>query len=194
MSIQIDRTLRAWIVLADCEKAADQLDRAVEPDQWRVPYVACMALLRTVGHVLKNVDARRDKNYETVIREFLDFTESDKKRFSIFWEFIKKERDIILKEYSFASEGFLDLPIIECTDEESRDLEVTGVFTTDTLLIDSDLGHPYEGHDIRDLVREAIEFWTTSLNYIEATRHALWHAEATEQIVNKPPSLFSGQI
>jgi hypothetical protein len=192
MTIPIERTLHAWIVLGDCEKAADQLDRAVTPDQWRVPYVACVALLRTVGNVLQKVDARRDKNYGTVIREFLAFTQSDKKRFSIFWEFIKKERDIILKEYSFTSEGFMELPIIESTDEESGDLEVTGIFTTDLLLIDSDPGHLYEGHDIRNLVREAIEFWTSSLNYIEAARDALWHAEATEQVTDKPPSLYSG--
>ena len=84
------------------------------------------------------------------------------------------------------------LPIIECTNEESGDLEVTGVFTTDTLVIGTD--HPFEGHDIRDLVREAIEFWTTSLNYIEAARGALYSAEATGHVTNKPPSLFSGQI
>ena len=187
------RTLHAWKVLEDCELAADQLDRAVQSHEWRIPYVACVALLRTVGHVLLNVDTRRDKNYNMVIREFLALTESDKQRFSIYWEFIKKERDTILKEYAFATEGFMDLPTIEVTDEKNGDFEVTGVFTTDTLLVGADSSQLYEGHDVRNLVREAIEFWTRSLNYIEECREALRHAAATEHMKNMPPSLYSGR-
>jgi hypothetical protein len=192
MTAQITRTLHAWKVVDDCERAADQLDRAVQPDEWRVPYVACVALLRIVGHVLLKVDARRDKNYETVIREFFAFMESNKERFYIYWEFIKKERDTILKEYCFATEGFIDLPIIEITDEENGDLEVTEIFTTDTLLISTDCSHHYEGHDVRDLIREAIEFWIKSLNYIEASGDALRCANPADQMKSNSRSLYSG--
>ncbi|WP_156478836.1 hypothetical protein [Alcanivorax sp. NBRC 102028] len=50
--------LKAEKVLADCKKAVELMEAEENPDSFRVLWVACLALLRSVGHVLKKVDGK----------------------------------------------------------------------------------------------------------------------------------------
>ena len=49
-------TAAARRVMDDCEAALDMLQDEEDERRWRVLWAGAMALLRTVGHVLRNVD------------------------------------------------------------------------------------------------------------------------------------------
>jgi hypothetical protein len=59
-------TLRAWDVLEDCKVAAAELRDGIAGREWRIRWVTSVALLRAVGHVLRNIDARTDQLLESV--------------------------------------------------------------------------------------------------------------------------------
>jgi hypothetical protein len=170
-----DHMLRARLVLADCKIAADQLDRTTDEEHWRVPYVACLALLRSTGHVLAKVDAGTGDNEKREIAAFWAELKANKDQYLIFWNFIERERNRILKEYVFASSGFSDVPLIIYEDANDPDSEVSEIDFTDGLMVESESQIEYDfedqtpflGHDLRDLVREGIDFWEKSLSSIE---------------------------
>jgi hypothetical protein len=63
--------------------------------------IAAVALIRTVGHVLKKVDAAQNPAMmESVSRRFEEW-KRDREKARVFWEFVDAERNSILKEYDF---------------------------------------------------------------------------------------------
>lgn len=92
-------TVAARKVLADCRVAHKLLEEESNIDKWRVHWVGALSVIRAVGHVLQNVDGvdvRCRQASTELFREWLDEKESDHQ---IFQDFIKRERDLILKEY-----------------------------------------------------------------------------------------------
>ena len=146
-------------VLADCKAAHELLEMECDAARFRLMWVAGVALLRTVGHVLEKVDSRRDPKTAVAARAAWERWKADKEANAIFWEFIEEERNNILKEYEF---GFLSGPI--------------GVLVTpghDLLSLDGNLFCPlaegrFSGEDCRDVLAEGIKWWEKELRQIES--------------------------
>jgi hypothetical protein len=146
-------------VLADCKAAHELLETESDAARFRLIWVAGVALLRTVGHVLEKVDSRRDPKTAVAARAAWKRWKADKEANAIFWEFIEEERNNILKEYEF---GFLSGPI--------------GVLVTpghDLFALDGNLFCPlaegrFAGEDCRDVLAEGIEWWEEELRQIES--------------------------
>jgi hypothetical protein len=138
--------------------------------------VACVALLRAVGHVLDKVDSKRSPAHKRLISSLWSDLTSDRLSYPIFWDFIASERNSILKEYKFAVGGFTTDAIAYGSDHTNEPLDYDDLYFTDTLRIpygmeDDEMnenGPVYAGEDIRDLVHEGIEFWQSRLNTLQS--------------------------
>src|ERR1041384_3190884 len=92
-------TKNARAVLTDCESLVDEFrDDAVYLNH-RFKWVAAMALLRTVGHVLANIDAASSAYAKREIDNAWQKLRSSKPEPKIFWRFIEEGRNLVLKEY-----------------------------------------------------------------------------------------------
>src|ERR1035437_960735 len=96
-------TSHARDVLEDCKVAAGELRDGIAGREWRIRWVTAVALLRSVGHVLRNVDAPTDPILESVITEAWSKLSHTKPEPAIFWRFIEDERNNILKEYRISA-------------------------------------------------------------------------------------------
>jgi len=154
-------TLYARQTLEDCKIALNEVKEGVTGSQWRIRWVAAVALLRTVGHVLEYVDASQDSVLKKIIEDAWNILKSTKPQPEIFWEFIVKERNNILKEYQFGA-GIgtnINMPIIDLDSDESPQVKITHNY-----LITKG---PYRGKDQREVLKEAIEWWESYLTKIE---------------------------
>lgn len=104
-----DQTLKAWAPLWDCISIlfqfqnSDVADGEEELPEWRIYWVAGLALLRTVGHVLAKVDAKTSPNHASAISALWKNLQADRRAAAIFWDFIERERNNLLKTYSFGA-------------------------------------------------------------------------------------------
>ena len=110
--------------------------------KWRTRWIAGVACLRTIGHVLDKIDAKRSLMHRTLIEEAWKSWKKEPDDHRVFFNFIEKERNNILKEFSFGTE-------FQEYDEEPdpRCLEA------------------YE--DAAELFREAVYWWRAQLTEIE---------------------------
>ena len=97
-------------MLADCELAINMLEDESHPARWRVIWVATVALLRTIGHVLKNVDCHNPQDQKACNDLFLSWKSSDQNR--IFRDFISNERNFVRKEYEFGFDVRNAIPVM----------------------------------------------------------------------------------
>lgn len=83
----------------DCRRATQLADDAATVQDLRVHWVAAIALVRAVGHMLLQVDAAGDSAVSEANQ--LRHTEwrADRATHSIYWDFICTERSLVLKEY-----------------------------------------------------------------------------------------------
>ena len=141
------QTLKAWAPYWDCVtilfqfQNSDVSDGDEELPEWRLYWVAGVALLRTVGHVLAKVDAKTSTEHSEVIGDLWKRFQSDRDGSQIFWEFIEKERNNLLKTYSFGAQ-----------------------------LAKDDRGHYValeDGQDAFQLFREAVYWWRYQLTELE---------------------------
>src|SRR3990170_5538825 len=72
-----------------------------EHPEWRFSWIAGVALLRTIGHVLDKVDAKVSQRHENAIRSTWNGWKNDRTTHWIFWEFVEDERNNVLKSYTF---------------------------------------------------------------------------------------------
>jgi hypothetical protein len=92
-------TRYARLALDDCRVALDQLRAEPTGQLWRVRWVGAVALLRSVGHVLKNVDRNSDQKLRSAIDSTWQELSNSKPEPLILWKFIEEERNNVLKEY-----------------------------------------------------------------------------------------------
>ncbi|HEU4921824.1 MAG TPA: hypothetical protein VFT23_01975 [Burkholderiales bacterium] len=90
---------KARQVLADCRHARDLLEAETSSDNFRVLWVAGVALARAVGHVLQKVDGERDAEVKKAVSTAYFSWKSDRAANAIFWDFIEEERNQVLKQY-----------------------------------------------------------------------------------------------
>lgn len=156
-------TATARRVLADCKTAHDLLEMESDVARFRVLWVSGVALLRSVGHVLRKVDSEHDAQAEQAVDAAWRRWNDDKETNAIFWEFIDEERNNILKEYEF---GFLSGPV-EVVVTPSATL-----FTLEDNLFCPISGGRFEGEDCRDVLSEAIAWWERELFSIDYYKEA----------------------
>lgn len=143
------QTLRAWKPFWDCVdilfefQNSDVADGNEELSEWRLNWVAGITLLRTIGHVLDKMDSKISQQHSIIIKGWWQGVKSDRANSHIFWDFIEKERNNLLKTYSFDARFVLhgeEGPCIEFGD----------------------------GEDAFELFRQAIYWWRYQLMDIEA--------------------------
>ncbi len=145
-------------VLQDVSSCISWLHEETDPFRFRMAVVASIALVRAVGHVLRKVDSSNCPVFAEVVKERFESWKRDRESARIFWEFIESERNNILKEYEFR---FDFSPVI-----------TTGE-ATHAWRVGADLYCPvvdgvYVGQDVRDVLQEAVRWWTQELDAIEA--------------------------
>lgn len=152
-------TVHARRVLSDCQEAWDRLELTTNDVEFRLFWVAAVALIRTVGHVLHKVDCEAQPQLQRIAEQHFKSWKAGDPGHEIFQGFIERERNNILKEYaSEISEG--DIPVAVLGDDE-------GVFSLDENLFRPMDGGPYAGEDGRDVLKEAIDWWSQRLDEID---------------------------
>lgn len=185
-------TKAARLVLQDARGALDDLEDGVQGSTWRRRWITAVVLLRMVGHVLEKVDGK-EHEISSIIDLWWNDLKRNKKMHAIFWNFINEQRNNILKEYNLgAGQGVVchpgtgtvhvegSRPIVNVgKNSDSSEPPSDDDHQADTYQKDnSEMGHidwiykitsgPYEGMDQREVLREAISWWESQLNEIDA--------------------------
>jgi hypothetical protein len=149
--------------LEDAKWALERLEVTEDLQEFRVMWAATVALLRTVGHVLDKVDGASNSKLEVSIRSAWAEWKSDAEVHKIFWNFIEKERNTVLKEYEFNFElGTLQSVVINGEDGVSQLIQELPEWVYVPLSSED-----YQGDDARDIAQEAIDWWEGQLDRIE---------------------------
>lgn len=171
---------RARMVLNDCREVLGQLRNNPPAQQWRILWVAALALLRTVQEVLQNVDResinihpkRRDE-----ISAFRVSLGQTKPQPAIYWQFIRENANEILHQYKLGAvmvETFAPSVIIS----GPSDVSASATVVTSTVLRSTPgpedsaryywmKDGPFKGHDQRDVIQKAIEWWEAEIAGME---------------------------
>jgi hypothetical protein len=101
------KTLKAWEPFYECigilfDFQNSEIDE--EHPEWRTSWVAGLALLRTIGHVLGKVDSLTSSKHAEAIKTAWERWKKDREENWILWDFIERERNNILKTYEFGVE------------------------------------------------------------------------------------------
>jgi len=145
------------LVLDDVEQCLQWLEDEPDEFRFRMVLVAAIALVRTVGHVLRNIDSRNDEKLKRVVDDKFEAWRQNREKSKVFWEFINEERNSILKEYEFR---FDFAPIVTTAESDHA------------WRVGSNLYCPvaegvYAGEDVRDVLKEAVAWWRRELQEIE---------------------------
>ena len=164
-------TAAARRVLGDCKAALRMLENEEDDRRWRVLWAGAMALLRTVGHVLRNVDGEHPRVRPAVDAAWARW-KGDRSSNAIFWEFIEEERNNILKEYRFSVLDSTEVGLGVVAVQGDQDSGYAASHVTPVALGEN-LYRPLVdgfgmGEDARDVYGEALRWWDAELTHIEA--------------------------
>lgn len=159
-------TRAARIVLEDCRAEAGNLSDPKSPSDWRRRWVTSIALLRAVGHVLGKVDADSDPKLKTAISAWWEAVRKRPAGSEIFWDFILRERNSMLKEYKTAAKLSV---LIDAGDIDASLIPKGGSLTIKPAIsfTHSMKDGPFAGKDYLELINEAICWWESQLNAID---------------------------
>jgi hypothetical protein len=149
--------MKARQVLADARAAISLASLAMDHASFRLHWAAAVALLRAVGHVLEKADACSSPAFAKANREWWAGVRRDRADHPIFWNFIKAERDNILKEYAF---GYA---------EDAAEITSTGFDSISVPYHMPIQDGPFKGHDSLDVAERAVQWWEAQLNIVEST-------------------------
>jgi hypothetical protein len=138
------QSLKAWEPFWDCVTILFEFQNSdvdEEHTEWRLFWVAGIALLRAVGHVLAKADATTTNNHKQAIESAWIAWKADKTAHAIFWDFIERERNSLLKTYEFGAKL--------SKDEKGYFVEFSN------------------GDDAFQMFREAVYWWRHQLMLIE---------------------------
>jgi hypothetical protein len=158
----MQQPLQCLQVLDDCELALELLEKESDPQKFRLFWLAALAALRSVGHVLHNVDAVADPACRDAVNAAYARWRQDRGSHEIFWLFINAERNSVLKQ---ADPSVYPIP-------HSLFLDPDVVYEVDFDIFAPMLRGPWEGEDCRDVVRRAIDWWHTELAILQAEAEA----------------------
>ena len=139
-------TLRAWEPWEETRSALFEIQNSDIDDEhpeWRTNWIAGVAMLRAIGHVLHKVDTAVSPHHKRVIDAAWRSWNADKDGNWIFFDFIERERNSILKTFSFGAQF-----------PSAEDGRV--------------LAYGNTGFDAAQLFREAVYWWRYQLRMIES--------------------------
>ena len=131
-------------------------------------WAASVSLLRSVGHILQKVDSVRDVRVKAAVDNAWSNWKADRDKHAIFFDFIEKERNAVLKQYEFGYQPGEVLLVASPVGGGEPTLAKLPQAIYAPLL-----GGPYEGEDARDVAHEVIEWWRTQLDEIEVLVHQM---------------------
>jgi hypothetical protein len=163
-------TQKAREVLSDCRVALALLEDDTENARWRVHWAAAVALIRAVGHVLRNVDGQNAAVRSAADAAFSRWN-SDDGDHEIFRQFIERERNNLLKEYRTDVHPLTEVSLaIELTLQPvagGETMKVQDLANIDENIYRPMVDGPWEGDDARDVLTTAIEWWERELLAID---------------------------
>lgn len=145
-------------VLIDCRYSHELLELEDNPRKFRLLWVSCTSLLRTVGKALHEVDAKNNPHQKSYIAEWWENLKKNKDQHTIFFNFIEPERNNILKEYKIGMFSG-EVSVIAGTTGEAFTL-------SETMFCPITYG-AFEGEDCRDIALQAIKWWEVQIDSIE---------------------------
>jgi hypothetical protein len=143
---------------------------------WALTWTGTIALLRAVGHELVNEDAKRDARLEKALGGWWAKLKITKPNPSIFWQFIERDRNLLLKEAELnvghpvkdgspiTVRGNLSRRRGSQQPQPEHESPPPGAALIFTYQMTSGF---FVGQDPRKLVGEAIEWWEKQLDDIE---------------------------
>ena len=137
--------------------------------RWTVLWAGAMAVLRTVGHVLRSVDGASPAVPDRIEAANLRW-KAERLHNAVFWEFIEQERNNVLKEYRLNLEDSAEVAVVVVEDAAtSRSASMT---EETPFAVDENMFRPVKdgfaaGADARDVYRDAVAWWNAELSRIE---------------------------
>jgi hypothetical protein len=159
-------TAHAREVLEDCKVAIAELRDGVASREWRIKWVAAVALLRAVGHVLRNSDAKRDQVLESIVVTAWNRLSATAPEPTIFWQFIEEERNNILKEYRISAGQGVTVRPGTCHIDLRTGTQWSEPGLPTLYHYEMNSG-PFAGQDQRVVLNKAVEWWDSYLSAIE---------------------------
>lgn len=157
----------ARVVLQDVIYVRNILEDEPRQVEWRLNWILAVVLLRSVGHVLNNVDGASSPEVKRLANKLHAEWKKDHPGHAIFRDFIERERNSIVKEYQFTMTAG-PVPIIATIAQED------GFDTIRQALLEENIYRPmgdgpYQGEDGRTMIDDAIAWWKMQLDYIDRT-------------------------
>lgn len=163
-------TTNARRVLDDCRIALTLLEEEVDLSRWRVHWVAALALVRAVGHVLDKVDGK-DAAIRALASAAHQRWKGNDPAHEIFREFIEHERNTILKEYEFNvhPEEEIQIAVVQTLRRvpDGALVDASGVYPIGDNIYRPMMSGFRELDDARDVLSDAIGWWEAELAAIE---------------------------
>ena len=149
--------MKVYEVLTDTKKALAMLesDLCDDMDNFRIIYIAALSLLRAAGHVLHKVDCDGNPILKKAVADHWNRLKAHSESNQIFFEFIEKERNHVLKEYEI---GFDDTDW-EVVYPDGDDYSTYNLGELYRPLKDG----AFDGADCRNLINEGIAWWEEQL-------------------------------
>ena len=153
-------------VIARCDFFLDKLRENPSGVAWEAQFSGCLALLRSVGHVLDKCDAPL-----STAKWWTHSVEKNKAEHPIFWEFILEDRNLILKEGQIragqsAHVGIVGVEARALTGRDNLTSPPSAPQPTASFTYQMNEG-VFAGRDPRELIADAIEWWKTQVSSIE---------------------------
>lgn len=147
--------------------ALDMLQCVEKQEQVEVLWVSAITCLRGVGHVLKKIDRNAATPLARRIDEWWECLNENKtaEKNRIFFDFIEKERNNTIKEFSISYDKSVQGSMI-IENIETKETYFVGDMLPSLLYIPMTDGY-FEGEDIRDLISQAIDWWEDQLDSIK---------------------------
>jgi hypothetical protein len=157
-------------VLDDCRLALEMLEAEKDFRRWRIHWAGAVALIRAVGHVMADEcqsAARLKRASQSLFKKWKASSAEDE----IFHQFIKRERDFILKEYQFnlypLDEVYVAVQGVTRPLAGGPETNFGDVFPIGENIYRPLLDSYREGDDAREVYGEAIEWWEKQIQILE---------------------------
>lgn len=146
--------LKARLVLEDCRHAWEKLEIESDKQQYRILWVAGVALCRAVGHVLHKVDTKRHPEISSLVNMKFNQWKLDTVN-PIFTDFIENERNLVLKQYEI---GY---------DDSSLDIHTCkNIYDIKDIFACTISDGYYAGKSACEVLHEAVTWWEEQLDDI----------------------------
>lgn len=149
--------LQARTVWIDLENLLELLDVEEDTEKFKFLWIAAVSICRTIGSTLDKVDKGIYAHHAKAIESQWSLIKNDKISNRIFHEFIKFERDNMLKEYV---DGKASGPWLVFENGNEIGKLSNGLYCP---ILDGS----YAGEDCRDVMRDALLWWDEKLKEIE---------------------------